>query len=509
MTKIKENYKSQSDRWSYLWLVVGTILMIFIGGSWPLPLAGWLASLFMLRFIRTKKVLPGYLLVVCGLTIANAIAWQAQNPTPFPAIIFGLISGLPVSLAFLVDRLLVPRFRVQDRAPFVATLIFPLFLTAFEFLLFNTLSVGSAGSWAYSQHSSLIMIQLVSITGIWGLTFLTGWFASVINWTWEHTFLWKEIRSGVFLFGGVMLLVVIYGEARLTFLLPDSETVRVHSFIVLENWGNKLIIEEMLPLAESDPVAFRNRAASINQSYIEGSIREAQAGAHIIVWPEVATFGFQEDIDALVNQGQAVARDENIYLAMSVFIIDDNGGFELRLLVADPHGKIVINHLKYAYGLGDPLGEVELQVVDTPYGRLTGIQCGDMDIPGIVQQAGQKGADILLIPSMETIPADLAYHVRGTPFRAIENGVSVVRPTAGGISITTDAYGRILASMNHSTTDDRVMVAHVPTKGVSTLYSLIGDLFGWLAVGGFVVIAGWAIFQGRQSRRMETITPEV
>lgn len=487
-----------SDRWSYLWLALGTLLMIFIGGSWPLPIAGWLASVFMLRFMRTRKFLPGYLLLVCGLSIANTIAWQAENPLPFPAFVFGIVSGLSSSLPFLVDRLLTPRFRTQGRIPFVATLVFPLFLAASEFLVNNNLSVGSVGSWAYSQHSDLVMMQLVSITGIWGLIFLNGWFASVVNWAWERSFSWPDIRRGVAIFGGIFLLVVAYGNIRLTFFLPKSETVRVHGFIALEESGLKLILEEMIPLAQSDLAAFREKTAEVSELYIEGSIREAQAGAQIVVWPEVAVYGIKQDIDALVVQGQAIAREQNIYLAMPVLIVDPAGGIEVRLFVADPKGEIVINHLKYAYGAGDPLNEVELQTVDTPYGRLSGILCGDMDIPGVVQQAGKKGVDILLIPSMENIPADLFWHVRFAPFRAIENGVSVVRPTAGGISIVTDPYGRILASMNHDTTDDRVMVAHVPTRGVRTIYGIIGDGFGWLTVIGFVVIAGWAILRGRR-----------
>ena len=48
-------------------------------------------------------------------------------------------------------------------------------------------------------------------------------------------------------------------------------------------------------------------------------------------------------------------------------------------MIVDPSGKIVINHLKYAYGLGTPINEVDLQTVDTPYGRLSGVLCGDLD----------------------------------------------------------------------------------------------------------------------------------
>ncbi len=42
------------------------------------------------------------------------------------------------------------------------------------------------------------------------------------------------------------------------------------------------------------------------------------------------------------------------------------------------------------------------------------------------------------------------------------------------------------------------MVAQVPIQGVFTLYSVIGDLFGWLAVAGFVAIVSWVVMQSRK-----------
>jgi len=67
-----------------------------------------------------------------------------------------------------------------------------------------------------------------------------------------------------------------------------------------------------------------------------------------------------------------------------------------------------------------------------------------------------------------------------------------------GLSVATDPYGRILAATNVLTASEKVMVAQVPTHGVFTLYSVIGDLFGWLAVAGFVVIVSWATVRGRK-----------
>lgn len=83
-------------------------------------------------------------------------------------------------------------------------------------------------------------------------------------------------------------------------------------------------------------------------------------------------------------------------------------------------------------------------------------------------------------------------------FRAVENGVSVVRHADNGLSVVTDPYGAVLAQMDHFNSGERVMVAQVPTRGVSTLYSAIGDLFAWIAVVGLVALSAWAFVRGHR-----------
>lgn len=70
--------------------------------------------------------------------------------------------------------------------------------------------------------------------------------------------------------------------------------------------------------------------------------------------------------------------------------------------------------------------------------------------------------------------------------------------------MASDPYGRVLAWMDHVSTDERVMVAQVPTRRVPTLYAAVGDAFGWLTVGGSLFIAGWAVFMGRRLNLVET-----
>ncbi len=88
-------------------------------------------------------------------------------------------------------------------------------------------------------------------------------------------------------------------------------------------------------------------------------------------------------------------------------------------------------------------------------------------------------------------------HAHMSVFRAIENGVSLVRHADNGLSIATDPYGRVLASLDHFSADRRLMVVEVPTAGVTTIYSIVGDLFGWIAGLGFLTIVVVTAAQGR------------
>jgi hypothetical protein len=75
-------------------------------------------------------------------------------------------------------------------------------------------------------------------------------------------------------------------------------------------------------------------------------------------------------------------------------------------------------------------------------------------------------------------------------FRAIENGVSLVRP---GISSAIDPWGRVLGVADSFAQGDGTLTAQVPVRGVRTLYPAIGDLFAWLCVAGLVVGLGAAV----------------
>ena len=485
------------DRWAYLWLVIAAVLFVFTYGMYRNPLAALLAQLFLIRFLRCRKIGAGYLLILLALVVANMISWwnlMPTNPTPV-RIILGFVFGLLYTIPFLLDRGLVSRFQ-----GFAATLVFPFTRAAFEFLTLWPNPLGTYGALAYSQFSSTYLTQLVSITGLWGVTFLVSWFASTVNWIWEEGMAWQRIRRGLVIFGGVMLVVLLYGMIRLTYFQPQPGSVRIHAIVETDytryDWETNI-----WPLSKSDPKAFRALVTPVYERYLQATVREAQAGAQIVVWPEVAAEGFREDIDAVLLQAQEIARQAGIYLAVGLNVIGSNMGSEgeNRLVIIDPRGEVVVNQLKYGC-MAFNMYDVEIPIIDTPYGKLAAVICCDLDFPYVIRQVSQKGVDILLNPSFEPTAENILAHSLMAPFRAIENGVSIFRSTSMGYSLAIDPYGRTLGSMDATRVDQRVFVVQLPNHHVHPVYSTVGDLFGWLISAGFVFIVGWAIFGNRKSR---------
>ncbi|WP_405856064.1 hypothetical protein OG407_07040 [Streptomyces sp. NBC_01515] len=110
------------------------------------------------------------------------------------------------TLPFLADRLLVGRLR-----PGVAALAFPAGVAAAEFLITVVSPFGTAyGSLAVTQYGDLPLLQVVSVTGPWGIGFLIAYFASTVNRLWER----PTWRSGL-VYLAVLLTVVLAGGARL------------------------------------------------------------------------------------------------------------------------------------------------------------------------------------------------------------------------------------------------------------------------------------------------------
>jgi hypothetical protein len=121
---------SPRDSRSWLWLAVAVILLVFANGVDSIPLAAWLAPLFLLRFVRTQSLKVG--LPVAYVVLIATFPIQFRGMVPIPGIayyIFLLVNGIPAVLPYVLDRLLTRRLTGLR-----ATLVFPGAWAATEYL---------------------------------------------------------------------------------------------------------------------------------------------------------------------------------------------------------------------------------------------------------------------------------------------------------------------------------------------------------------------------------------
>lgn len=497
-----------SDRLSYLWLVLAFVLSLFaMNGSWDFPLAAWLYPLFLLRFTRTRRPFRAFLAAsLINAAAACVLAFQIGFGLQIPILVAMVAVAIFMSLPYLVDRLISPRF-----SGIASTLIFPLSFVAADYLKTLLYPFSSIGSLAYTQYGNLPLLQLVAITGISGVVFLITWFASVVNRAWEQHFAWPRIRAGVLLYAGLLGLVLLGGGARLALFPPQSQTVRVAGISasrVIYTQAMQLINHPLAAFqtgtaTQADLETFRRAATLLNTNLLAQSQQEASAGARIIVWPECGAAALQEDEPALLAQATALARKAHIYLDMGLCVLTDQAPhMKDQAILLGPQGQLIWSYDKARPVPGlDPLvpGDGKVPTVTTPYGRISNVICFDGDFPYLSRQAGQAQASLMLIPSNDWRQID-PWHTQDITFRAIESGFSLVRQTSNGLAITVDYEGRVLASSDYFSTGNQVMIASVPTQGIQTIYTLVGDLFAQLCVAGLLILIGSALVRSRRQR---------
>jgi apolipoprotein N-acyltransferase len=476
-------------------LLAGALLIGFSEGSWLLPVAAWVGPAFVLRYARDHSGWRGFLLVVAATTLATFIGfggiWANRGPIMIASLTVGF--GLLWSLPYLADRLLAHRL-----GGFVSTLMFPLAMTTVDFVNIRVNPLGSWGAVGFTQYGNLELMQLASVTGMIGITFLMGWFASVANWTWEHRAI-GGVGLGPAVFAAVIAGVFAFGFWRLNLVPASDATIRVAGITAGHGPDLGKAVEEA-----PDHAAGLQAIEAHREAYFRETVREAEAGAQVVVWPEVAGAGYESSEAGFIARAAEIADEYDIYLAVPLFTFGDDGfrpdGSKLiknKLLVFDPNGTIVIEHVKYGGRISEGYreqGDGILRTVTTPFGVLGGLICYDMDYPAIVEQAGLNGTGVMLDPSSDWQDIDPT-HTYMAVFPAIENGMSVVRQTDGGLSIAVDPYGRVLAQTDFFDSTDRTMVAQVPTEHVATLYTAFGRWLGWMVVAGFVLVVVRALMR--------------
>jgi apolipoprotein N-acyltransferase len=479
--------------WSWLWLALGAGLFTFIGWKFNVPFAAWAAPIFLIRFFRDTPRWTATLAVVPALALASFIqlvgGWDLEA---WMVVAVSFLRPAALIAGLYADRALNRRLPAA-----AATLVFPAVVAAAEWAV-SLAPLGSGMASAATQFAFPAVSQLASITGIWGIGFLAAWTGAVANAAWEHRARLREVRGPVIAWAAVVLCVVGLGSARLALARPEVPTVRVGSVTIPHQRDYWTWIDKGTP---RDLIArYTGELSAMEEQLFAQSERAADAGARVIFWSEGNGVITEDNEDRFMARASELAKRRQVYFAPAVVVLRYGSGIsDNKLVMFSPDGSRSFTYVKTIswYPTGS---DGTLKYVDTRFGRIGAAICFDMDFPGFIHRLGALGADIVLVPAYDKEKIR-PYHTEVGLLRGIENGFSVIRQTNEGTSMAVDGAGRTLARQEFFETADRLMLADVPTRRLSTVYARLGEWFPWAAIALALGLVGWGVAREARRRR--------
>ena len=515
-------FSLQNTKTKWFFLMAGLLSFLFSGPAFQIGILGWIAPMGILFFTRASHPLKGYLWAVMGIMVVAVLQGLITSPLPLTAIIFSaVIAGFIKLLPYLLDRILLKRIK-----PGLALLIFPVVSVSYEYLISKAL--GSQGIIATTQISFLEFIQLASITGVFGISFMIYWFASIAV---EYINQPEKVRVHRLAFVITFIAILVFGAVKIRTINPTQKTVSVsgialelypfweavHEDLFQETFDMNITktsspeinrIMKAMPEFLKDPknVKFKDSYIELERiadRLIEYTEREAQNGAKVIAWSETNLYVFQMDESKIMERIRAVAINEKVTILASMAVLlpyQETGPlYENKSVLITPDGEFAdtFHKAKLAPVLDSSKpGDGKMKMVKTADGTLTTAICFDADFPDLIAQSGS--ADILLLPARDWLGIS-PFHGDISIFRAIENGLSILRPTGTGRSVVYDGHGRELAGLEAFDQEVRIIRAYVPTKGVRTIFNSIGNLFVWICLTSFLVFVGLSFIKLKKS----------
>jgi apolipoprotein N-acyltransferase len=367
----------------------------------------------------------------------------------------------------------------------------PFIWTAVEYSRSNFWIFGS--SWdlsGYPLTRNLALLQLTSITGIYGLCFVVAAYGALVAYA-----LMVPARRRWSLVGGVTAAVILVGAIGPKLVPQAPQQYVAH------------LVQTNFPQSESYPADWMTIHANDLKQLSDISVTAAKAQPGLIVWPEVpAPFSLQDQIFRTFAAG--VAQNSNEYFLVGVLDWKQDAdrkwlAFNTAALL-DPAGRRIYSYDKIhllPFGEYVPLrgwltfakrltadisdftpGTVE-SVGELPHGKFGVFICYEAIFPSEVRLFTANGAQFLITISNDgwfgrsSAPEQSMMMAR---VRAVENRRWLLRDTNNGYTESIDPYGRTIAQL---ALDIRGQLdAPYGVRSDLTPYVRFGDWLVWLSM---------------------------
>ena len=450
-----------------LWyLAIGVFTMALTHMTFSIELMAWVSSVPFLIYLSLTKGLKSRLTFFLAFVLAWSFVVTKIISDPIPLVLVFLYS-IPISLFHLPGYLLWNKFKNQKHALF----IFPAVMVIMEWIQYTFTPLASWGVAAYTMHDNVSLIQTVSLFGLAGLSFLIYW----VNASIANIIIKRKTSISTFQLPLIMLfLLIVFGSIRYDMSKANGVDTVTVAAVGTDSEASGL------------PLPTKERTEQTKTALFKRTKTAADGGAKIISWNEAAMFVMPEDEKEWINSIKELAAELNITLVASYVspISQTPLKYENKYQFIDSSGNITHTYLKHEPVPGEPAvqGKSPLKVADINGTKVAASICYDYDFPYLAKGNGELGADMVMLPSSDWRGID-PLHTEMAAFRAVEQGHSVLRSTRFGLSAAITPYGEMVSQMSSFDDNDKIMYAQLPTKGVTTLYSVIKDSFVFLCMG--------------------------
>jgi apolipoprotein N-acyltransferase len=360
---------------------------------------------------------------------------------------------------------------------------------------------------AYSQSAYVPLIQVSNVLGAYGLGFLIVLVNASLLYAWFR----RKDRGVALGFFAIMILVPagLWGYGKMTLEKPEApkEYLRVS------------VLQGNIPQSVKWEVMAKEKILEIYEKLTQLAALEQP---DLIIWPEASFPGyFNRDLQAerisrlasesrtpLLIGGLHWASEKELY--NSAYFLGKDGALgqrydKLRLV---PFGEYI--PLKFIFGwltpVADALGISDFSPgkdavifrwarTEWPFGVLI---CFEDIFPDLARDLADRDAKFLTVITNDAWfgKTNAPYqHLQASIFRAVENGVAVVRSANTGVSAFISRQGRVLATVKDERGEETFGMGQktldLPLVTERTLFRQGGFLFPYAAAALFLIMGVW------------------
>ncbi|TQS26388.1 nitrilase-related carbon-nitrogen hydrolase [Microbispora sp. KK1-11] len=441
-------------------------LFHFGTGLTPVPWLTWLAPLPVLVLAYRVGGRTAFLAASAAWLGGETAMWGYYLDTvqlPPPMVVSMVVgSALLFGLVVLASRALLLRGR-----PLTAVAVVPAAWVAVEYAVSVLSPNGAWWSLAYTQADVLPVLQTVSVTGPWGITFLVlgvpaaaaALFAPLPTAPGAAGRLRVAVTAVI-----VLAMAVGYGAWRLH--APYGEGSEKVALLAADRDG-------WVPVASAEGRALLGRYTA----RIPGL---AARGARVVVMPEKAFIADDATLPVLAAPLARLAADHHVDIIVGL-ILKRSGSLRNAAVDFPADGSRPVEYFKHHLipGLESDFQPGNRKAFVPGSGSRWGIAiCFDLDLPGLVRDYRRSGATTIFVPAWD-FDRDRWLHGRMAVTRGVETGLTVARAARDGDLVVSDANGRIRTEAHSADAPFVSTLTPLPTRSADTPYTRLGDWFAW------------------------------